>query len=457
MLQGVLPEISSFLVHGKIVFFNPKNGVFSFDKSDVEESIGISLFDPPEFSADLYSTVTICLQVSNACNFACDYCFNHTKSSIFMAFDDAKKVLDRMFIKFKNAEKFFVDVSGSGEPLLCFSLILDINNYCKKMSNKLRKEVLVMFVTNGLLLTDENVALLQENGILFGVSVDGCKKVHDAHRRTASGSATFELVMKNVQGIADRQYIGCAVTLTKVQFPLLETIEDLLHVFSTISIKPVRSMFYGFDDAAVDFWIGEYDRLCTYLLAQATKGDYKMAQALLNGDDYFGKFLLRGILDLKAYNRCDAGSGRISFDASGNSWCCPAANGIGELSLGKEWTVDDESCKKLYQKSVGATPCKCCEFRYFCGGECFVELFFHSWNPNKTMCRFNQALIKLALFFTCEIETSIPRAFYFLSAFCEAKIVRLKKDKTLDAFLSQNPTLSFVEGKRRYDLLHPKY
>lgn len=350
--MGATQEISSFVVRSKIIFFNSMNGVFSFDKDEVQESIGVSLLDPPKFSTGLYSTVSICLQISNACNFPCDYCFNREKSLVFMSFNDAKKVLDKMFLRFEKAEKFFVDVSGSGEPLLRLSLILEINDYCKKVSNELRKEVLVMFVTNGLLLTKENVSILQENGILFGVSIDGCKKAHDAHRRTVAGNATFDMVMKNVQAIANRQYIGCAVTLTRTQFPLLETIEELLRTFPTISIKPVRSALFGFDDASVVFWAEEYDRVCSHLLAQTVNGDYKVAQALLNGDDYFGKFLLRSILGLKAYNRCDAGSGRVSFDSFGNSWCCPAANGLNELRLGKNGLLTTSPAKKYIKNQL---------------------------------------------------------------------------------------------------------
>jgi uncharacterized protein len=374
-----------------------------------------------------------------------------------MPFDKAKEILESAFERYKKAEKIFVDLSGSGEPLLCLKLIFEINAFCREMSNKYLKEILVMFVTNGFLLSKETASLLQASGILFGVSLDGCKEVHDAHRRAVSGAPTFDLVINNVRAIQNRQYVGCAVTLTKTPFRLVETIEELLQTFSTISIKPVRSDKLGFDEKAVEFWNGEYLKLCDRLLQDVTRQDYKMVYSLLNGDDYFGKFILRGVLGMKAYNRCDAGSGRVSFDVFGNVWPCPASFGLDSMRLGDNWKINDESCKVMYEKSINSDCCRSCKYRYFCGGECFVELCSHSSSPNGFMCKFNQELIRLAMYFVCEISESSPEALERLYSFCDAKMARFRKDKDLERFLSENPSLSFVDGKRRYDSLNPKY
>lgn len=125
-----------------------------------------------------------------------------------MSADDAIKYLDVLFEKFSEGDRFFVDLSGKGEPLLSLKTILTINSHCIKVSNEIKKEIVVSFVTNGLLLTPNIVSLLQENGILFGISIDGPKYVHDVHRKRIDNSNSYDLIMENVKKIEKKRFLG---------------------------------------------------------------------------------------------------------------------------------------------------------------------------------------------------------------------------------------------------------
>jgi sulfatase maturation enzyme AslB (radical SAM superfamily) len=54
--------------------------------------------------------------------------------------------------------------------------IVALAEYCKQRSKEIGKEIIPMLVTNGTLLSNENVGRLQSVGYIFGVSVDGYKK-----------------------------------------------------------------------------------------------------------------------------------------------------------------------------------------------------------------------------------------------------------------------------------------
>ena len=80
------------------------------------------------------------LIMSEECNFRCIYCmhFNNletsnriTKSKKFMSFETAKEAIDRYALILKQHNKKVADVNfGGGEPLLVWSVIEHILEYC---------------------------------------------------------------------------------------------------------------------------------------------------------------------------------------------------------------------------------------------------------------------------------------------------------------------------------------
>ena len=172
-----------------------------------------------------------------------------------------------------------------------------LSHYAKKKRDELDREVTVGLVCNGTLLSTTIVKRLQEMNILFGVSIDGCKNNHDTHRKDVDGNGTYDLIMKNVSNIKERKYLGCAVTITNDVFDINDAISDLKRFFETISIKPVRSSTNGIDQHSLPMWKNEYDKLEKRLEKEVEKKDFSTLFCLLNGDDYFGKFIFRSFLN----------------------------------------------------------------------------------------------------------------------------------------------------------------
>ncbi len=74
-----------------------------------------------------------CLSIVDACNLDCEYCFNKRKTGRVMSFSQAKRFLERLFIAHPDGEKYFVDLSGDGKPLLALDLILKIADCGKEV------------------------------------------------------------------------------------------------------------------------------------------------------------------------------------------------------------------------------------------------------------------------------------------------------------------------------------
>lgn len=432
---------------GKTVYYDERSSMFSLFEPTPEELASFAPLPPLEkmIEAMKPTAYTFCIDVSDACNLRCDYCFNKDKTGKTIKIEDAIAYLEKMFAAYPNGEKYFVDMSGKGEPLLALKMVLEIADWCKRKQDQIRREVLPQFVCNGTLLTPAVAELLQKRGILFGVSLDGDKTVHDMHRKDSLGKPTFDAILKNIKGIKFRDYVGCASTLTKDVFPLVETIDSLLPYFKTLSFRPARGEM-GFDKAAEKKWEWEYERLGFRLLKDIDRGDPKIFLALMNGEDFFGRYLVRVIEGLRTVTRCDASISRFALDIDGDVFPCPACTelGVGASNSSKNGFPESFS---LYTQ---AHRCLGCVFKYICGGECPLNSIAGR-EDDGVLCLFRKKLIQMAMVLSETMRLKNPRLFNRLASFCDEKIQRFRADPRLKLGLVLHPEESFTSLKNRFD------
>lgn len=365
------------------------------DVTDNKNADCISPDDKVSFSPQYVRTVTMCLHISESCNLNCKYCFKKIGGELSL--DDVKRFIDCVTQIYPNADRYIVDMSGAGEPLLHKELALQIAKYCNRLSDKHLREFLPTFVTNGVLLTSETVKELQSAGILFGVSLDGTKENHDKNRIFHNGKGSYDIVANNIKAIEHNDYVGLAMTYSDGN--LLESFLSMSKLLPTISMKPVRYTDGDLDTKAV---CDGYDELVKFVLNETLSGEKKYIYAIINGDDYFGKFLKRTLLDRKAYGRCDAGIGRFSLAGDKNIYFCPAAVGVdggvvGDLEYGIR-------LRKIQEMWNSLKNCKCygCFARNICGGECKIVSYNKYGNFNDVdpiMCIIKRHLFLLAKYF----------------------------------------------------------
>ncbi len=442
---------------GEIVYIDSNTCSFSFGLNNLKEnSLNFGNISNLDFNNYNTSSVTFSINISNACNLKCDYCFNTNKNGINLDFNLITKYLDLCFKTYPNKEKYYVDLSGKGEPLLYLDNILKIKNYCVEKSNHINREILVSFVSNGTLLTKSIAKILQKNGILFGVSLDGNSIIHNKHRKTKSNEDTYEIIINNVKNIEHHEYVGCATTLTNDVFSLVDSLKELSETFNTISYKPARNCDVSFNEKTIDLWLQEYDKLANFLLDETNKNNNKYIKTLLNGDDYFGKFIKRILLNQRCFIRCDGGLSRITLNEDLKIYVCPAASGIDEFCVGDINHIDNIKQQTIFKKQLNNNNCFNCNIRYLCGGECLIEQYLLKSN-NRIMCKYKKHLVLLAMYFALKLKEKNVQEFLKLQEFTKEVTLRNKLDTKLDLFLKENPNLNFNDGKKIYDEMHKKY
>jgi len=276
-----------------------------------------------------YLCYTLVLHPSRRC-ISCKYCFGTSPNIIKKGidFNTAKKAIDCFINQLApDGKKYIIDLSGSGEPLIRFDLVKDIYNYCQEIREKLDRDILVTFVTNGTLLKKEQIDFLMSTDILFGVSLDGPVEINDDLRIFRDGRGTYKNIIGNCIQIEGYDHLGFAVTLTGKHPNVKEIFLTLydLKMADAISIRPVRydNGNYSINKNNIREVKENYDTFMEFLLEQTLAGNAGYLYTILNGEDFLGKFLKIIFCQDMLSTRCDAGKSRFSVNYNGDIYVCP--------------------------------------------------------------------------------------------------------------------------------------
>ena len=133
------------------------------------------------------------------CNLNCKYCFEGTKQKSYLSVTNIPIILS--FIEeFKkkdyisNKESVHIDFNG-GETLLNKEFIKQF----LKETESLNFEY--SFTTNGTLIDDEIISLINHYNIFLQISLDGTKDIHDLNRCFYNGKGSFDIVISKLKDI----------------------------------------------------------------------------------------------------------------------------------------------------------------------------------------------------------------------------------------------------------------
>lgn len=149
------------------------------------------------------------------CNFRCKYCYIDFK-------DDAmgKEEIEilKTLISKKTSYPGFLSLNikwFGGEPLLCKDTILEINSFCKELSNARDFRFTSGITTNGSLLTSKTLESLVNNNVIdYQITLDGDKVSHNNLRPFKNESGSFDKVLRALDTIHKSNHkLGCTLRI----------------------------------------------------------------------------------------------------------------------------------------------------------------------------------------------------------------------------------------------------
>jgi len=320
---------------------------------------------------------TLVLEVAQACNMRCGYCYAGGGS-----YGGTARIMRPELAR--RAARLLVDSSGDrdrvtlvlfgGEPLLNLPALKAAVLEGEAAARACGKELVVSLTTNGTRFTPEVLDFLRDHPMSVSVSIDGPPDMHDANRRYpgAGGGGTYADVvagLKLLQAQLPRPP-AARVTLTPDQWGRVpEVFEHLLGLgFLEVGIAPASPVSAGLlsTPAQDDALFAGFSQLAQRFSCEAGDGRVLPFSNLL---DLLGKLHLGQVRD----GPCGAGLGYLALDAEGSFFLCHRLAGVqrfcvGDLDAGIDYTKI-RACLAA-QAAPRRDGCSTCWARSLCEGGC---------------------------------------------------------------------------------------
>ena len=150
------------------------------------------------------SQLVLTILPTEGCNFRCEYCYEEHKQNIM-----SKEKQDALIKFVRRNLKYYGGLSVSwfgGEPLLYPEIIENLSIEFKKICKSYKKPFNAIMTTNGYLLDFEMFERMKKcNVTYYQITLDGMAEIHDKQRYLAGGQPTFDIIVKNLKEIKERE------------------------------------------------------------------------------------------------------------------------------------------------------------------------------------------------------------------------------------------------------------
>lgn len=342
---------------------------------------------------------TITLNVTQICNLHCTYCAAGGDGTYG---DAVKKIsvektlpqLQYLLGKLSPGETFQVTYLG-GEPLLYPEGIRLLASFLNEEAERLQIEIKHRIVTNGTLLTAENVELLASLKAHVVVSIDGPPEVNDVSRPMKNQKSPTLLVIDGLRRLQMVKYKLGSLRLSGV--------------FGKTNLKLVEAYeFYRqFDADHYDFNFDHDETNPDLALGFAHEFEKVVAKAFeVGGEKEIRKIVTidRVFANLdkqsRVLNYCGAGKNFVMIDSKNNVFPCVWSPNKASEALGSGTYIPDSKRAQFSKPLMEKQGCNTCWARFLCGGGCSYVHEKASGSksiPAEVFCFQSRYLISLAI------------------------------------------------------------
>lgn len=335
--------------------------------------IGPEPLDPPPLQA-------LSLNVAQACNMSCGYCYADAGRfggpAGLMAPDTARAAVDRLLAESAPESDVVVGFMG-GEPLLNRAVVHDATRYAADMARRRRRRVRFSITTNGTLLTRADVELFASFPFTVTVSIDGPPPVHRRARLLNGGGDAYARLESGLALLAAHgrpRHLSARITVTPLTGDLLPVLEHVIGLgfdaagFAPVIVSPVPAL--AFSEAQMSSFLAR-------MVACGTRTLERLGEGRHYPFDNFETAMHEIHRGTHRPYPCGAGAAYLSAGATGDLFACHRLIDDPHFAMGhvREGLDHDRRGAHLRASHVDrAEPCRGCWARYLCGGGCYHEV-----------------------------------------------------------------------------------
>lgn len=317
---------------------------------------------------------TLVLNVIQACNLRCEYCFAGDGSygnAGRMPFETVVKAIDwyaRQHTQIKMEINFF-----GGEPLANAPLIRQAVEYSRAVARSAGKTVSFSMTTNATLVNQEVAHFLAENDFRIAVSIDGPPIVNDRNRPFASGKGSLERVLEGVRLLreAGNHPIARCTVFGKTD------IADVQRYLAAAGFEQVHvakaTLPAGREDSEALAAVVHNAKLEGAALSDARRDGRPLSNCVSKLADLIVK-------NQRQTRACGVGDKIASVGIDGGIYACH------RFTNDKKWKIADVDGRvnpgRFHDRAVNdIDKCRSCWAKYLCGGGCRHDNYSATGDP----------------------------------------------------------------------------
>ncbi len=355
------------------------------DEDELWTALGLSSESPwpryidgqPLTPLPLYS---ISLNVAQACNMSCGYCYADTgkfgRHARLMGIEVARACVDRLIAESDSSADLVLGYMG-GEPLLNRTVVHETTRYAARAARESGRRIRFSITTNATTLRREDAELFAEFPFTVAVSIDGDREHHDAVRRMNDGASSYDRVLEGLS-ILNRygrpRHLSARVTVSPKTGELLPILDHILSLgfdeagFAAVLVSPNPELTFSPNDFPL-------------FLERMIACGKKAFQEIVAGRSYpFGNFETALQQIHRGSHRpypCGAGAAYLSANAEGKLFACHRLIDDPKYVMGSVQGGSDVEARTAHLAVSHVDfmePCRSCWARYLCGGGCYHEV-----------------------------------------------------------------------------------
>lgn len=358
-----------------------------------------------EISTEVHSDPTVqkvnslTINVTQICNLHCTYCAAGGDGS----FGDPLKRISiektlpqiSFFLNKLSAHSHFHISFLGGEPLLYPEALDMIARFTREEAAK--KDITVSFkvTTNGTLINEKILNILDANKINVVVSLDGPAEINDRVRPQKNGQPVTGKIVENLKLLSEH----------KAQFGKL----SVHGVFNKNNMEILKAYEF-YQSLGVDFFEFTFavDENSSELNQAFMSQMSAMAEQAWNQG---GEGALRKISNFNHYfqlldeqqrveNHCGLGKSLLIVDARNRLYSCPWKVGQASDLMGEGTDLHSEKFEAYKESLVVKNNCQSCWARFLCGGGCtYIHQTVGSQGKDTGFCERTRFLVSLSIFY----------------------------------------------------------
>ena len=333
---------------------------------------------PPVIDGNLLPVTALSLNVAQACNLACTYCYadegKFGGSAQLMSEQTAIRGIDHL-IAGAPGSRVMVGFIG-GESFLNREVVHAAVAYARQAAGRAGVAVRFALTTNATLLRTEDLRLLRDNAFAVTVSIDGGPS-QNRHRATRRGTDSTEAVLSGIAPLlADpgQARIAARATVTRDDLDIAGRVASLFDAgFHEAGVSPARTSPRSDLVLRPDDW--------PVLLANMIEAaECELARIGRGAIPRFSNFWV----GLRAIHRgsarplpCGSVASYLSMDVEGTFHSCHRTVNTPGFRMGSLDDGLDTAARQLFVARASVDrqePCQSCWARYLCGGGCHAEV-----------------------------------------------------------------------------------